>query len=109
MERVRGRQLSKVWDAMSEAQRFSLVKSLVEIEQKLVNVKFALHGSLYYKDMYPHSRGIIDPAELEQEATLNFVISPTTQRSFWEIKKHRLGIDQGPYTTLVCLFSFTVH
>ncbi|GES57854.1 phosphotransferase enzyme family protein [Aspergillus terreus] len=34
---------------MSEAQHFGLVKSLVEIEQKLVDVKFALHGSLYYK------------------------------------------------------------
>jgi hypothetical protein len=109
MERVRGRQLSEVWDAMSEAQRFGLVKSLVEIEQKLANVKFALHGSLYYKDTYPHGRGIIDPAEPEQEATSNFVIGPTTQRSFWEIEKHGLGIDRGPCTTLVRLFSFTVH
>jgi hypothetical protein len=82
IERVRGRQLSKVWDAMSEAQHFSLVKSLVEIKQKLINIKFALHSSLYYKDIYPHSRGIIDPTKLEQEATLNFVISPTTQHSF---------------------------
>jgi hypothetical protein len=46
MERVKGRQLSEVWGAMSEAQHFGLVKSLVEIEQKLVNVRFALHGSL---------------------------------------------------------------
>ncbi|KAF4231061.1 hypothetical protein CNMCM8980_005620 [Aspergillus fumigatiaffinis] len=99
MERVRGRQLSEVWDAMSEAQRFGLVKSLVEIEQKLANVKFALHGSLYYKDMYPHGRGIIDPAEPEQEATSNFVIGPTTQRSFWEIEKQGLGIDRGPWET----------
>ncbi|KAF4221630.1 hypothetical protein CNMCM6457_001781 [Aspergillus fumigatiaffinis] len=99
MERVRGRQLSEVWDAMSEAQRFGLVKSLVEIEQKLANVKFALHGSLYYKDTYPLGRGIIDPAEPEQEATSNFVIGPTTQRSFWEIEKQGLGIDRGPWET----------
>ncbi|KAF7166804.1 hypothetical protein CNMCM6106_002502 [Aspergillus hiratsukae] len=105
MERVRGRQLSEVWDALSEAQRFGLVKSLVEIEQKLANVKFALHGSLYYKDTYPHGRSIIDPTEPEQEAASKFVIGPTTQRSFWEDEKQELGIDRGPWETAEGYFS----
>lgn len=47
MERVDGRQLSEVWDALSETQRFGLVKSLVNIEQKLLSAEFAFHGSLY--------------------------------------------------------------
>jgi hypothetical protein len=61
MERVQGLQLSEVWDAMSEAQRFGLVKSLVAIEQKLTSVKFGLHGSLYYKGttLSHHGRNII--------------------------------------------------
>jgi hypothetical protein len=86
MERVRGRQLSGVWDVMSEAQRFGLVKSLVEIERKLMSVRFTSHGSLYYKDAYPDGK----------ELTGKFVIGPTTERSFWENEKHELNIDRGP-------------
>ncbi|KAE8385465.1 hypothetical protein BDV23DRAFT_176260 [Aspergillus alliaceus] len=56
IERVNGRQPSEVWDAMSEAQPFGLVKSLVAIEKKLANVKFSFHGSLYYKDTYLHGK-----------------------------------------------------
>ncbi|RHZ46471.1 phosphotransferase family protein [Aspergillus thermomutatus] len=92
MERVRGRQLSGVWDAMSEAQRFGLVKSLVEIERKLVSAQFTNHGSLYYKDTYrlPSSN---------QETAAKFVIGPTTERSFWEDERRGLDIDRGPWET----------
>ncbi|OJJ67105.1 hypothetical protein ASPBRDRAFT_34417 [Aspergillus brasiliensis CBS 101740] len=92
MERVKGRQLSEVWGTMSEAQHFSLVKSLVEIEQKLVNVKFPLHGSLYYKSTVD----IVEPAK---KATSDFIIGPITQRSFWEDEKGELDIDRGPWGT----------
>ncbi|RHZ48909.1 hypothetical protein CDV55_101627 [Aspergillus turcosus] len=89
MERVRGRQLSGVWDAMSEAQRFGLVKSLVEIESKLLSAQFTHHGSLYYKDTYLYGK----------EPTAKFVIGPTTERSFWEDEKRALDIDRGPWKT----------
>ncbi|KAF7173882.1 hypothetical protein CNMCM5623_006128 [Aspergillus felis] len=89
MERVRGRQLSGVWDAMSEAQRFGLVKSLVEIERKLASAQFTNNGSLYYKDTYPYGK----------ELTGKFVIGPTTERSFWEDEKRGLDIDRGPWET----------
>ncbi|EAS33804.1 phosphotransferase enzyme family protein [Coccidioides immitis RS] len=99
MERVKGRQLSEVWGAMSEAQHFGLVKSLVEIEQKLVDVKFALHGSLYYKSTCYRGRNVVDPTEPTNEVTSDFVIGPTTQRSFWEDEKGELDIDRGPWGT----------
>ncbi|KAE8401584.1 phosphotransferase enzyme family protein [Aspergillus pseudonomiae] len=96
MERVKGRQLSEVWDNMSEAERFGLLKSLVGIEQKLASSRFAFHGSLYYKDAYPHGTTFADPIEVERGNTLGFVIGPTTQRSFWEDEKQELDIDRGP-------------
>ena len=98
MERVKGYQLSEVWDTMSEAQRFGLVKNLVEIETKLAKMEFTKHGSLYYKGTYPRG-GNIDPGELpssKQGATAKFVIGPTTERSFWENEKRELDIDRGP-------------
>ncbi|KAB8233278.1 uncharacterized protein BDW43DRAFT_300448 [Aspergillus alliaceus] len=70
IERVNGRQPSEVWDAMSEAQPFGLVKSLVAIEKKLAN-----------------------------EAESNFVIGLTTQWSFWEDQKQEVNIHPGPWQT----------
>lgn len=81
---------------MSEAERFGLVKNLVGIVQKLASSRFAVHGSLYYKDTYPHSTTFVDPVEVERRNTSNFVIGPTTQRSFREDEKQELDIDRGP-------------
>ncbi|PYI25193.1 hypothetical protein BP00DRAFT_491073 [Aspergillus indologenus CBS 114.80] len=99
MERVQGQQLSDVWDDMSEDQRFGLVKSLVEIERKLVNAKFTLHGSLYYRDTFPQGRSIAVPQTADQESRSKFVLGPTTQRSFWEDEDRGLETDKGPWET----------
>lgn len=72
---------------MSEAQRFGLVKSLVEIERKLMSAQLTNHGSLYYKAIGPSSN---------DEFTAKFVIGPTTERSFWEDERRGLDIDRGP-------------
>lgn len=99
MERVKGRQLSDVWDTMSEAQRFGLVKSLVEIERRLASTIFAGYGSLYHKDAIPSSTSMTSLVEMDQEATREFVLGPTTERSFWEGEKRELEIDRGPCMT----------
>ncbi|EEQ27989.1 hypothetical protein McanCB56680_006204 [Microsporum canis] len=107
MERVGGRQLSEVWDSMSERQRFDLVKSVVEIEMKLVNTRFMGHGSLYYKARFGDS----DPKYIEaispnrvpcgrEEDASRFVIGPTTERAFYVEKGGKQG-NQGPWKTAV--------
>lgn len=97
MERVRGCQLSDVWDTVSETQRFGLVKSLVEIEAKLAKTEFTKHDSICYKNIYPCDGNIVsDLSSSKQEATAKFVIGPTTERSFWENEKRELDIDRGP-------------
>lgn len=50
MKRIIGHQLSDVWNDMSQAQRFGLVRSLVAIEAKLVETEMPGYGSLYYRD-----------------------------------------------------------
>ena len=96
MERVKGRQLSDVWDTMSEAQRFGLVKSLVEIERRLASATFAGYGSLYHKNAIPSSTSMAALVEMGEGATREFVLGPTTERSFWEDEKCELDIDRGP-------------
>ncbi|KAE8355458.1 phosphotransferase enzyme family protein [Aspergillus coremiiformis] len=105
MERVKGRQLSEVWDDMSEAQRFGLVKSLVDVERKLVNAKFTVHGSLYYRNTFPQGISIATLERADQGAQSEFVLGPTTQRSFWEDEKEVLEIDRGPWETAQGYFS----
>ncbi|KAB8270561.1 kinase-like domain-containing protein [Aspergillus minisclerotigenes] len=100
MERVNGRQLSEVWVTLSEKQRFDLVKSLVEIERKLVSTRFIGNGSLYYKAACPNSYDAVDQTELpmlKQEAASRFVIGPTTERSFCADERQV----QGEYLTAV--------
>lgn len=106
MERVKGRQLSDVWDTMSEAQRFGLAKNLVEIERRLASTTFAGYGGLYHKDAIPSSNSMTALVETDQGATPEFVLGPTTERSFWEDEKRELEIDRGPCMTTRPLFFF---
>ncbi|OJJ43599.1 hypothetical protein ASPZODRAFT_136051 [Penicilliopsis zonata CBS 506.65] len=93
MERVQGKQLNEVWDGMAETQRFGLVKSLVDVERRLVKARFSLHGSLYYRStLQDTSIGF----QADPTVPSEFVFGPTTQRSFWEDGKQALDIDRGP-------------
>lgn len=100
MERATGRQLSEVWATMSEAQRFGLVKSLVEIEKRLTGIEIANYGSLYYRDTYPDGWSAVNSTEpgSKSETLSKFVIGPTTERSFWVDECQDLNIDRGPCT-----------
>ncbi|OAL73986.1 hypothetical protein A7D00_2015 [Trichophyton violaceum] len=107
MERVGGRQLSEVWDNMSERQRFNLVKNVVEIERKLVNTPFTGYGSLYYKDAYEESYpGYFKAINAEkvpgkENEVSRFVIGPTTERAFYADNDEKHNISHGPWETAV--------
>lgn len=101
IERIRGRQLSDVWPTMSEAQRFGLVKSVVQIETKMVNAKLSKYGSLYYRNDYPERLSPEESTVLcgsETEDVSRFVIGQVAERSFWVDEKGGVEIDRGPCT-----------
>ncbi|BCS14425.1 hypothetical protein ALUC_60981S [Aspergillus luchuensis] len=97
MEKAQGQQLSEVWDNMSEAQRFRLVRNLVHIERRLMKAKFTLHGSLYYRETFPQGRSIAALPGLDDDIRSKYVIGPTTHRSFWEEEVENLDINRGPW------------
>ncbi|KAJ9317115.1 hypothetical protein DTO271D3_2405 [Paecilomyces variotii] len=102
MERVKGHQLSDVWETMSESQRFGLVKSLVEIERRLASIRFTNYGSLYYDGTRSKSLNVVDSVEQSvdvPDTMSKFVIGPTTERSFWVDERGELDIDRGPWTS----------
>jgi hypothetical protein len=91
MERVTGRQLCDVWPTMSEAERFGLVKSMVEIETKLTTAKLSKYGSIYYRNDHPdgldHGESTILVTSGTKD-TSRFIIGPVTQQD--------LDINRGP-------------
>ena len=99
MERMTGHQLCDVWPAMSEAKRFGLVKSIVEIEGRLTAAKLSKYGSIYYRNDHPDGLNIEGSTILATSGTKDtsrFVIGPATQQSFWADEKSDLDIDRGP-------------
>lgn len=96
MEKAQGQQLSEVWYNMSEAQRFRLVRNLVHIERRLMEAKFTLHGSLYYRDTFPQGKSIAALPGIDADIRSKYVFGPTTHRSFWEDEVENLDIDRGP-------------
>ena len=108
MERMTGHQLCDVWPAMSEAKRFGLVKSIVEMERKLTAAKLSKYGSIYYRSDHPDGSKTEESSILATSGikdTSRFVIGPVTQQSFWVDEKSDLDIDRGPcryYPSLLC-------
>lgn len=107
MRRVKGRQLSDVWESMSEAQRFGLVKNVVAIEAKLARVNMPGYGSLYYKDCYPDGIAMtadtVASPELRADSIIGkFVLGPSTDRLFWVDGRGALEVDRGP-----CMYLYT--
>jgi hypothetical protein len=97
MERVPGHQLCDVWPTMSEAQRFKLVKNVVEIEAKLGKAQFSSYGSLYYRNDHPQASLLGQLTKLNDSGdSSRFAIGPVTQRAFWDGEKQYLDINRGP-------------
>lgn len=93
MERIKGRQLSEIWPNMPEAQRFGLVKNMVQTEAKITSANLANYGSLYYKESYPSELSIVkskvshDRRQMRLESSLSdrpqSVLSGPTKRVPW--------------------------
>ncbi|KAG5292255.1 phosphotransferase enzyme family protein [Histoplasma ohiense] len=105
MKRIIGHQLSDVWNDMSQAQRFGLVRSLVAIEAKLVKTEMPGYGSLYYRDDYPDGMSMDDVLSPAGFTANRFVLDPSTDRPFWVDGRGALDLDRGPWASASEYFS----
>ncbi|KAG5294120.1 phosphotransferase enzyme family protein [Histoplasma capsulatum G186AR] len=105
MKRIIGHQLSDVWNDMSQAQRFGLVRSLVAIEAKLVKTEMPGYGSLYYRDDYPDGMSMDDVLSPAGSTANRFVLGPSTDRPFWVDGRGALDLDRGPWASASEYFS----
>ncbi|EEP80258.1 predicted protein [Uncinocarpus reesii 1704] len=105
MKRMPGQQLSDVWDGMTQAQRFELVRSLVAIEAKLVAAKMSGYGSLYYRETYPDGISLDGMLPSSWSTAKSFVLGPSTDRRFWVDGRGALDLDRGPWASAAEYFS----
>jgi len=100
MELVQGTSLGNVWFDLSEQQQTTIITNLVQLESKLLALKFPAGGSLYYSDDLPDKYPRI-PLENETTSTVEdskrqFCIGPDTSFRLWFGKRLTLDVERGP-------------
>ncbi|KAJ5568609.1 hypothetical protein N7450_011095, partial [Penicillium hetheringtonii] len=101
MELVQGTSLGDVWFDLSEQQQTTIITNLVQLESKLLALKFPAGGSLYYSDDLPDKYPRV-PLENETTSTMEdskrqFCIGPDTSFRLWFGKRLTLDVERGPY------------
>ncbi|KAJ5585265.1 uncharacterized protein N7459_005065 [Penicillium hispanicum] len=94
MELVQGQNLGDIWYHLSEQERITLVKKLVQLESRVFGLQFPASGSLYYADDLPgyDNRVMVTSAG----STRHFCIGPDTSFGLWYGKRLDLSIGRGP-------------
>ncbi|KAJ5379285.1 hypothetical protein N7509_012404 [Penicillium cosmopolitanum] len=99
MELVTGTNLGDVWFNLSEQEQTTIITNLVQIESKLMALRFPASGSLYYCDDLPNTypRILIQPSNANNENSKQFCIGPDTSFRLWFGKRLNLNVERGPY------------
>ena len=98
MERIRGLELSKLWDVMPGSEKFKIVKQLVEFEKALTSPQFPMYGSLYYAKDLPdvQSSQLVDIESSKDNVDSVFAVGPTTNRTFFDDGRDAVDVNRGP-------------
>lgn len=106
MELVTGTNLGEIWFDLSEQEQKTIITNLVQLESKLMALRFPASGSLYYCDDLPsnHPRILIQhesesettPSNATNENPKQFCIGPDTSFRLWFGKRLNLNVERGP-------------
>ncbi|KZT33449.1 protein kinase subdomain-containing protein PKL/CAK/Fmp29 [Sistotremastrum suecicum HHB10207 ss-3] len=93
MEFVKGTRLTDVWMAGEIPDVLSSLRQIVELESRIMSVRFPAGGSLYYtKDL--EEMGGNNGVTLEDE---RFSVGPDARIQMWSGRRSQLDVDRGPY------------
>ncbi|RAH65565.1 uncharacterized protein BO66DRAFT_415056 [Aspergillus aculeatinus CBS 121060] len=101
MEEASGTRLEDLWDDYSLEEKIAVIKDLVQLERKMLQVPLNRYGSLYYAGA--NIRGAVPadtcaeiPAELKYTIRRRFVIGPLAERHYWSKERAEMTLDRGP-------------
>ncbi|CAK4034678.1 Hypothetical predicted protein [Lecanosticta acicola] len=100
MEFCPGTDLASIWDGLAEAGQTQIVRSIVDVEARLSNIRLPASGSLYFlRDVSASAtRVAVDPEDADRPNSL--FLGPTTDFSFWFGSRSSLDVDRGHFSTL---------
>lgn len=90
MEKASGVELSRVWETMPGRNKVRIVKQLASITSRLANTHFGQFGSIYRRGDVSSLQGTGKDED--------FVIGPTTARSWFDNRRGQINIGRGPCT-----------
>ncbi|KAK5109410.1 hypothetical protein LTR62_007076 [Meristemomyces frigidus] len=97
MEFTPGKELGAVWSNMDGHDRLRFVRSLVDLETRLLSTTLPASGSLYFhRDMTEVARKLgVDPENADRPESL--YIGPSTSPDLWYGRRSTLDAERGPY------------
>ena len=102
MERAKGIPLLSIWGELTLKQRGRVIAQLVDIDLKMMSLKFSGYGSIYLKHDLPDTHSIT--LSTDQNLT-EYRLGPSVRRSWWDNERKSMSVDQGPCNYLFDVFS----
>ena len=100
MEKVAGVELSRIWDKIKVRKRIEIVKQVAAITRRLAGQHFTSYGSMYYCQDIEHLKECV----IDEE----FVVGPTTARSWFDNRRSQVDTDRGPCKCLQSISSLSL-
>ncbi|PWY78015.1 phosphotransferase family protein [Aspergillus sclerotioniger CBS 115572] len=115
MEHAPGKNLADAWTEMDTVHKARTVKDAIDVQRKLLSVRFSEYGCLYYtKDAPSGSRpaivegdGVSD--EAKSDIANRYSIGPVVDTEFWKKERGEMDIDRGPWTSAITYIQDPAH
>ena len=102
MERAKGVPLLSIWGELTSKQRGRVIAQLVNIDLKMMSLKFSGYGSIYLKHDLPDIHSI--PISMDQNL-MEYRLGPSVRRSWWDNERMSMSVDRGSCNYLFDIFS----
>ncbi|BCR96713.1 phosphotransferase enzyme [Aspergillus luchuensis] len=102
MEEAAGTKLDDIWDVISLEEKIEIMKDLVQLEKKMLQVPLNNYGSLYFANTNIRGATPVDicadvSPELKDKINRRFVIGPVAERHYWLKERAEMALDRGPW------------
>lgn len=96
LEKIEGKPLSEQWFSMDTKTQVKIMRQIVDIEKRFLDIQLPASGSLYYRKDLTESEDFVSvsgtPGMVDE-----IVVGPSAQYEWWYKERAALrGVDRGP-------------
>ncbi|KAK0111553.1 hypothetical protein ONS95_001904 [Cadophora gregata] len=99
-EKAVGEPLGSLWkslDTLPMSDRMAIVDEILDIEKRLLSIKFAKSGCIYFRNDIPNSEPLQTSTPLSSQILNRFTMGPLVSNEFWSGQKSEIDLNRGPY------------